>query len=358
MLFSPRTLRSIIAGESAVDLPELSVRTRAEALAFLDAYGLGEEDEADRRHGAWLRQKALEVLEGHILREGEAVPPAVREQADLPTLLLWASHAGPDWPESPGARRRQQAWSCVLLRVAHTLAHAYSALNERYAADIREQIAGRFSRHVHGEGESLRLGEGEDSVPLVELKIRPMKTLEAATLKLLRAAENVAAGVFDWMGVRLVTRDAGDALLAVRYLRAHHVIAFANIIPGRSRNSMFDLEAIEPRLAEIEASIEDPAQKIAAVRAMARASMAAGSDHRVHNEHSSASYRAIQFTGRELVKLPVGPELPDARFFFPFEVQILAAADYAESREGPASHRAYKQRQLEAVRRRVLAGVE
>ena len=356
MLFSTQTLRSIIAGDSAVDLPALTLRTRDEALRFLDAYGVDLDDPSDAAHAQQTRVRALDLLESTILRPSERVPREVRELEDLPLLLMWASGAGLGPELSPVEQRRRQVWSCVLLRVCHTLAHASNELDQMYAPTIRQQIIARFEGHLHRSPDGLRLGSGDDSVPLVAFDVRPLKTLEAATLKLLRAVENVATNIFDWMGVRLVTHDEIDAILAVRYLRAHHVIGFPNILPGRSRNSLIDLDQLEPQLLELEANFSTLAEKVAGVRQLVRDRPSPAASHQAHNPHSASAYRAIQFTCREMVRLPIGPNNSRAQFFFPYEVQILDAASYTASQAGAASHGEYKQRQLEAVRARVLAG--
>ncbi len=41
-------------------------------------------------------------------------------------------------------------------------------------------------------------------------------------------------------------------------------------------------------------------------------------------------------------------------FYFPFEIQLMDRESYLKTREGLASHKEYKQRQREAVRKRVL----
>jgi uncharacterized protein (TIGR04562 family) len=356
MLFSSRTLRSIIAGDSTIDLPALQLRTREQATEFLRAYGYDEAFGAQRQQGQEVRLRALKLLEEHILLPEESVPPLVRDMVDLPTLLLWASDAELPDGLSPGDRRRVQAWSCILLRVCHTVSHALNELNEAHGPAIRDQIAHRFEEHLQEEGERLFLGSGDDRVELVTFSVRPMKTIEAATMKLLRAVENVSAGIFDWVGVRLVVANEIDALLAVRYLRAHNVISYPNIIPGRCRNSLIDLDAVEPQLERVEREFATLGEKIIEVRRLALSAREEQSDHRAHNEHSSADYRAIQFTCREMVRIPIGPQGEQARFFFPYEVQILDAKSFEASESGPASHEMYKQRQWEAVRRRVLAG--
>ena len=102
------------------------------------------------------------------------------------------------------------------------------------------------------------------------------------------------------------------------------------------------------------------------------------------NVYSSVEYHSIQFTCRQMIRIPgdrqalssmvetlrregdatveeVADELlsridrlTETRFFFPFEVQILDAESYRISREGRASHDVYKTRQRQAVKLRVL----
>ena len=355
MLLNTQTLRSIIAGDSPIDLPALSLRSREDALCFLEAYGVRMADERDALRAQSIREQAIQLLEARILRGAEAIPEAVRALDDVPQLLLWASNIGLGPGLGAAEAKRRQVWACVVLRVCHTLSHARNELNEMYAPAIRQQIEARFERHLVRTAAGLRLGTGDDSVPLVAFEVRPMKTVEAATLKLLRAAENVAASIFDWMGVRIVTHDELDAVLTVRYLRTHHVIGFPNILPGRSRNSLVDLKELEPLLPGLEAGDGSLAERIAEVRKLAQGRRSTTS-HQAHNVHSASSYRAIQFTCREMVSLPIGPGDATSRFFFPYEVQVLDAASYANSRGGPASHASYKRRQIEAVRARVLAG--
>lgn len=357
MLFSAHTLRSIIAGHSAIDLPKLQLRTRAEALEFLRTYGYDHARPDEAAEGRAIHQRAIAILEAHVLDPGEALPPEVRELDDLPRLLMWASGADMPAEFSSAQARRCQAWSCVLLRVCHTVSHAISEVNESHGPAIRRQIAARFEAHIVREHDRVYLGAGEDRVELIEFSVRPMKTIESATMKLLRAVENVAAGVFDWAGVRIVVADAIEALLTVRYLRAHNVVSYPNIIPGRCRNSLIDLDAIEPSLERVEAQFVTFADKLAEIRRGAGIPGGAPMNHREHNEHSADEYRAIQFTCREMVRVRMGPDGQRARFFFPYEVQILDARSYAASKTGPASHERYKRRQRDAVRARVLAGV-
>lgn len=357
--FNASTLRTIIQGESAVDLPALQLNTRAEVRAFLRAYGYDPEHEEQVAEARAIVARATSILRHHIMRPHEAMPREIEAVKDPVPLVLWAS--GVDL-EGGAVARPLQLWACALLRVCHTLSHAWSEVNEAHGPAIRSQIVSRFEAHVHADRErgQIFLGTGPDRVALRDFFVRPTKTVEAATLKLLRAVENVAAGIFDWVGVRFVVETPIDALLTIRYLRAHHVISYPNLIPGRGRNSLFDWAEIEGWLARHESSSLTLAEQVGALRQLSARNASATSgarNHRDHNEHSSDDYRAIQFTCREMVRLPMGSGGSSARFFFPYEVQILDAVSHAASASGPASHEAYKHRQWLAVRRRVLAGI-
>jgi uncharacterized protein (TIGR04562 family) len=84
-----------------------------------------------------------------------------------------------------------------------------------------------------------------------------------------------------------------------------------------------------------------------------------------HNPHSAGGFRSVQVTVRKLIHLPEGAlDTADheatgrldrsASFYFNYEIQLLDRASYEATHTGPASHGAYKQRQIATARRRVL----
>jgi uncharacterized protein (TIGR04562 family) len=114
------------------------------------------------------------------------------------------------------------------------------------------------------------------------------------------------------------------------------------------------------------------------------ADSAPGSDHSEKNVHSSEEYRAIHFTGRQLIKYrnpfmssfnevrklalkdkesPLSQALlnldtsaisRDVRFFYPFEVQITDYESHLKNTQGEASHQEYKKAQLRSAMRRIF----
>ncbi len=342
--FSWQTLRAIIGGESALDIPRLDLSSRAEAVDFLGAYGFDWSDPEHREEIEQIRADALAFLQHELMPEGRLIPLWLREQRDVPALLLSASEGEGD----------AQRWCCALLRVMHIRAHAYSHLQSRYGPDIRRQILDRFRPHLREElqdGQRLqRLGDGEQAVALEQFEMKPEKTLHSVMLKLLQKAENVAADVFDHIGVRFVTRSRYDALRVVYYLRANNVVMFANIKPTRSRNTLVDIDRLEAAMSQLEAL--PLAERRAALSKLTQ-QLTPPAGGREYNPFTDDTYRSIQFTSRQMIRIP-GQRGLVARFFFPFEVQILDRESYAAARDGRASHRVYKARQRESARRRVL----
>jgi uncharacterized protein (TIGR04562 family) len=330
--FPVATLKAIIAGSSAIDVPHLHVTSRDDAMAFAEAYGYDLRDPREAAQAASLRDEALDFLD-EMLDVGRFVPGEVRAEEDVLELLLVASQ--PDHPH--------QRAVCALLRVMHTLAHCSSWFGDRYHDAIQRQVLGRFRRVLHTDDEGqLRIAD----VPLVRFEARARKERWSVALKLLHKPENVAADVFDYLGLRFVTRDRFDALRVVRALRTSNTIMFANIKPSRSRNTLIDTDHLEAFLALRPDASEEQLRE-----AVDSWGPPGGDPER--NPYSDAAYHSLQFTCRQRIR--VTDEGGQRRhFFFPFEVQILDEDSYRRSREGFASHDEYKRRQVAAARRRVL----
>jgi uncharacterized protein (TIGR04562 family) len=280
----------------------------------------------------------------------------VRRQTDVRKLLLWASDE---------AGKPRGLWACAVLRCMHALAHCQLHFNDRYGAEIRRQILQRFEPHIHMSQTGLTLGRGRGAIELESFQVRPTKTARAVALKLLHKPENVAVDIFDWVGVRFVTRERFDALLVVKYLREQHVVSFANAKPTRNKNTLIDLEWLRGEMLELQQLqkskqiAED--QILPALRRKARQRPYPAPPQPAHNPFSAVAYHAIQFTCRQLIRIaePFGDleEAQQVRFFFPFEIQVLDEASFRHSQAGLAAHALYKQRQREAVRQRVLGAI-
>ncbi len=342
------TLRSIVGGRSAIDAPHMHCHDLADAEAFLECYGFDTHRAEHLAELAELRQLAVEFIETELL-DDERIPDAVRNEEDVRSLLVWASDR---------VSTERSAWSCAILRVAHTLAHSRSYFNDKYGVEIRSQIFSRFEPHLNMGAGALKLGSGEDAIELVDFEVRPAKPVFSVALKLLHKVENVAEDIFDRFGVRFITQRRFDALLVVKYLREHNVFMFANVKPSRSRNTLVDLAWLEDLMSGLDTEVEggrmDDVERLELLRQAVDAQAYPAPPHSVDNPHSSASYHAVQFTCRQMIRVPDDTGQREIRFFFPFEVQILDDESYRRSRSGYAAHDLYKARQRQAVRQRVL----
>jgi uncharacterized protein (TIGR04562 family) len=387
---------TMISGHSAIDVPRLYLSNLADADEFLRSYGFRWDDPEDRAELEGLRREALDFLENNLIEDepGLELVPVVRDQEDIRKLLLWAS------APIDGSR---QLWSCTMLRLMHTFAHCGSYFQQMFSEQIREQVLGRFEAHVNEGPDGLRLGEGPDAIPLYSFQFRGTKSRSSLALKLLQKADNVAAEVFDWVGVRLVTEDRFDALLVAKYLRTHNIVVFPNVRAGRSRNTLIDTDSLRVEMKKIDEKVR--AGKIAQHERMIQAREIARSlpyptkGVRSANPFSLSTYHSIQFTVTQQVRVPnpylggVGRVIgnidrlahssgnkvtapidklaqsgasklartlqrahlhSEVKFFFPYEVQILDKATFVESRSGRTSHAVYKARQRHAVKKRLF----
>jgi uncharacterized protein (TIGR04562 family) len=368
-------METFVAGRSGVDIPRLYVRDLEDARDFLASYGFDVTRADHRREMEAIRVESLEFIDDLIADEPDiTIVPAVREETDVPRLLRLASRSQCD---------ELQRSACSLLRVMHTFAHCGSYFQDQYEDHIRAQILDRFQPHIHEAADGTRtLGNGPDAIPLLDFQLRGRKSRHSLAMKLLHKAENVAADVFDWLGVRFVTRHRFDTLLVVRYLRENHVVMFANVKPGRSRNTLVDLERVRHQMADVSDDVRagrvPEYERLSTLRTRVAQTEYPGSPEPTYNPYSSVAYHSIQFTCSQQIRVP-NPHLgmidhvmkqrtraatvrkmlerfgvdTEVRFFFPYEVQIMDADAYERSRSGLASHEVYKARQRHAVKRRL-----
>lgn len=374
----PEVTRVILAGGSSIDQPGLHLPDRAQASEFALGYGYDVQIPHHRAHLVKVFEDALAFMEEVILEGmGIDIPPAFFDLQDPLELLVWASHR----PMDERAR-----WSCALLRVMHTLLHVDNNVYLRFLPEIQQQVFDRFDRFLvprQGGGWMLK---GRYEVPLLAVSRKESKNRVSMLLKLLHKPENVAETIYDQVGVRFVAEDLIGVLLVIRFLLDHHVLMATHVKPSRSRNFMVDVSALEAWMEDLPSAFD-----LAHLTPEARADLAERLTLRTavpeQNPFSSTSYSAVQFTARSLIRLPntavsalervqarlkaMGrPEMGDLlhipeliqeqeefTFFFAHEIQIMEKTGFDSIVSGPASHAAYKQRQREAARRRVLQGI-
>lgn len=387
-LFERDMLATVAGGKSAIDMPRLGVRSHDQARSFLQRYGFDTSIPTHRAALERLRSDAIGFCRGVLLADLDLdVPPAFDEMDPLQIIVLTGNIAH-------GAERAAQleaAWACSLLRVMHTFAHAENYFQQAYYPQIRAAILERFIDQVRTEedGSQVLVGRTCD-VPLLRFEVKEAKPIRSVVLKLLQKEENVAYDLFDHIGVRIVVDRPVDALFVVRALVEEHTVIFPNIKPTRSRNTLIDTEALASHVeAMIDAYSHGDIDESAALHKLSQFAGQPQSEAQTEwNPHSSNSYSSIQFTCRQMIRIPnplyerleaaaalaretldgqaLGTMLGalstvdverEIQFFFPYEVQIMDKASNDAATVGRASYREYKSRQVDTVRRRVLGRV-
>jgi uncharacterized protein (TIGR04562 family) len=387
--FAWDTISVILEGTSPLELPAMAVANRDEAFEFLRHYGFDLEVFDDRQEAEAIHDDAIRFMRKYLLTGpgayGRLEPPrAVTEPDSLADLLVLASS-----PE----RTDEARWACAVLRVMHTIHHANRAFHNENLDEIRKQVLQPFRQCLQVDELGCPvLQRAASRVQLEGVFFKEDKSRDSIIMKLLHKPNNVAQDIYDWIGIQFVTRTPVDALLVVRFLRMHNLVTFANIVPGRSINNLIDLHAFRATYENLKASYEEHAD-VEELHLLERLSSEtrdfAKLEATVHtNPFSGAEYRSIQFTCRQLIRIPHPARRPlesilrtlrehtneeivrpllakmqtipiqkEIAFFFPYEIQILDYENYLKTRMGESSHAAYKKRQLQAARRRVLGGL-
>jgi len=353
--FDPEVFQSLIGGRAVIETPRLSLKSKAEANAYMKAYGYDLEVEADKEKLWNIHSRAVTYIRTQLMEAGESIPEEVsdpRKLEEIPNLLLWASYRD-------SSEHSLHKWSCALLRVMHVISQLHNDLFNYFSLEIQEEIFRPYRQFVNKDpvtGIRLVGGDGGgDSIPLQKFDIKPFKDSDSSITKLLAKPDEVAFGLLDKIGVRFVTGNLFDVFRVMRFLVTNHVVSPANVIPNQSNNTLYPvnlfLDVMEglPKLAEMEGAELDKVLNERLAKDMARAKFL-----EKHNMFTSRDYRFVKFITRQLVRVTHPETQKSFSFFYPYEVQILDYEHYVRSLTGPASHDEYKARQRARARQRVL----
>jgi uncharacterized protein (TIGR04562 family) len=301
-------------------------------------------------------REAVEFIACHFLEPGQAetIPLSVREPEDPLMLLVYASLRG----QQCDLRRM---WSCAVLKVMHGIFYIDNNLKLRYFHTIREQVFASLDEVIHQEGEQFFLTDGEVCLPLLHFDRKNNKGRSSILLKLLQKAAYLASDIFDHLGVRLIFNTRFECLLALRTLQRAHIVSVTNVDAERTRNTLLDLDAAKEIFSKYRCMLELSEDYPAALLQKMDEELAAIAQPqtRCDNPHSGSGFSSIQVTVRKMIHVPpddpatAGPDY-DVGFFFEYEIQLMDKASHSRTLEGPASHDAYKRRQVETARLRVL----
>jgi len=320
------TLQTIIAGRSLIDTFEFHIDNLDEAYKFLDAYGLDVNQDLET-----LRETAVEYLEKVLLRDTTLCIPESVHHLSPPELLLEAS-ANPKTPISE--------WSCVLLKVCHAIAHAKWTRDEDAYNGALVKINERLKPFLVDSKDGVWIGDENCRIPIIEFSIKSEKQFFRLVTKLLLKEGNLSAGIYDHIGMRIVTNDIFSAILLIKFLRSRNIFMYANVIPQESKNSLAEFHEIEALFAEFSGPIQE-------IVTRESKSTWPGNENRFSNK----KFKMIKIIERILVTRSNGRKV-----FFPCEIQILTKQTHESLSKKKMGHSAYEKRQVKGVKLRLFHG--
>lgn len=331
LLHDLESVRTILRGGSVIDWHRLDFEGTDQALAFIRNQELDPEVETDRAYIEGIKAQAIAYLRRNF---AFAIPKPV-ESAPLEELLLLASGRG----------HRQQC-ACTILKVMHIINHlAGRELLFRLPVsdrDLFHLVEEKVYRVV-----GTMLSEG---FPITEF-VGGRKNLDSTYTKLLSKAESTTAAVYDKLRFRIVTRTREDLLPVLLYL-SDRLFPFNYVVPQQSTNTIFHFRTyceshphLRTMVDKFQGQVEDD--------------LVPGD-----NRFTAPTYRVIHFVADVPVRVPPsfmqlappGSESLGPLVYLLCEFQLVDAETEAANESGDASHSAYKQRQREAVFRRLRLG--
>lgn len=391
-IFNWETLHVICSGQSSLDAKNYLTELYGpdEVYDFLVGYGFDLKNPIESAELFGIYQEALQFIKRYFLKEGNpegielSVPNFLYSLTDITSLFLLATDKKA-FKKNP----EESLWAGVVLKVMHTILHADKDLRYRYFSVIQQQIFDRFYKHIsRDENNNLFLRNDKGfSIPLVDFQTKAKKGRESIIIKLLHKKENVAEELFDRIGVRFVTKTKLDSLRVLKFLVENYIVIINNIKPSRSQNNLVDLNLLKRRMhgllkQTLREGLSEEQFFAGWEKLVEECSPATANSDK--NEHTLEDYRAIHFTGRQLIKyrnpfmtqfnevrkaaskdkehelsqlilaLDTTPIARDIRFFYPFEVQITDEASHQSNTQGQASHDEYKKSQVKSAMKRIF----
>lgn len=325
------SLRLALRGESVIDWHRLHFNHLDEARAFLRSQDFNPDAPDDRARMEAVKGEAVAYLRRHF---DFAIPKPI-EHASTEELLLLASGKG-----------HRQVCACTVLKAMHIIHHVDGRellfMLPASTHEVFHLVEEKVYRVIGG-----MLAAG---LPVAEV-IGGRKNKDSLYTKLLSKQETVAAAIYDKLRFRIVTSDASELLPVLQYL-TQRLFPFNYVLPGQSINTLVPFRTFCESHGHLRALLGD-------LQGPAFTDLTP-----TDNGFSASSYRVMHFVVDIPVRvpqalldrcppgaLPLGPVI-----FMLCEFQLLDRATESSNEEGDASHARYKQRQREAVARRLKLG--
>ena len=342
---SEQNLRTVLAGDSAIDFMRLEIPNIESANNFIHAYGYNTTRSEDIEELWGVHRKAVSVLREHLLEEDEKIPDELADPSllgEVGNLLVLASQKTESMAE-------KQKWACAILKVMHAYTHVKNDLFSQFSDQIQDQILRRFKNHIiEDPAFGIRLGSGDDTISLHKFEVKPFKRSSSSVIKLLSKKNAVAFNLLDRLGLRFITKNIYDSFRTIDYLLKENIVSFPNVMPEQSHNNLYPVNLL------LEVIRDHPgAENINQILQQKLVDSESRAEFKVkENEFSGSNYKFMKFISRQLIEVELGGKT--IHFFFPFEVQVLDYETYISNLSGPEAHEQYKKRQKAAARLRVF----
>jgi uncharacterized protein (TIGR04552 family) len=326
-------LRLILRGGSVVDWHRLNFEHEAQAVNLVKNHEL----RLDLPSDVLFIKRAIADSIGYLRRQYSLAIPKVVEEASLVELMMMASGKG-----------HRQNVACTILKTL-TITHYLSCRELLF----RLPVSDRDLFHLVEEKVYRVVGAMlSGGFPITEF-IGGRKNLDSTYTKLLSKSTSTASNLYDKLRFRIVAKTQADILPILLYL-SEHLFPFNAVIAGESTNTLFHF----PTYCESVPHLAKFVQHFQGVKDEALST--------VDNRFSAKSYRVIHYVANVPVRVPEhlmelappGSENLGPVVQVPCEFQMLDGETDSANEVGEASHDAYKQRQREAVFRRLRLGAQ
>lgn len=361
--FDPTALSVIAGGASTLDQSKLYIHDIEQADAFVKSYGFDYAHEEDLKRLWYFHRRSVVLITDKLKFSLDEIPKEIHNPEhlkDLRNLLVWATHH---------EDQNIQRWACAMLRCIHVFVHSETDLFSHFAEEIQKQILIPFEKAVlHQEKLYLKpLRKEEVKIELFKFQTKPFKTSTSTVIKLLAKPDALAVKVYDKIGVRIVTPTIFDSFQVIRYLVEANLISFPHIMPDQSSNNMYPVDEFLQVCEHLEKKHgKDFMMDSEKVDRLLRQQLKVSSNpliklFRKENPYSAIDFRYIKFICRKLIKIAPGvsstggQNTKEFSFFYPFEVQIMDQQAFEKMQTGDTDHEAYKNRQIQAARKRILS---
>ncbi len=324
-------VRLLLRGGSIIDWHQLDFHDYESVDRFLCVNEFDPENEQDVTRLEELRASAVDYLTHNF---EFAFPQSIAEGMPARDLFLVASKPG-----------RQQVWACVILKVMHIIHHLAGRELATRLSISHDKMYRAIELKVMAVVEELRA----DGFPIIEFEWS-RKPLDSLISKLIAKRSTLAASIYDKLRFRMIVRNQSDLLPMMAALH-RRLIPFNYVVPGESVNHLISVTELERDSLPGEKRL--PADDALARQQVKNAALPV-------NEFSAPNYKIINFVADLPVRVQSFGSEPDSRFghvvFVLTEFQLADKQTSVTNELGENHHGAYKLRQHDRVRQRLMCG--